>query len=200
MFPLKQRTLIRGCQAHIAAGLGCGADYVASIGTDVFAPFDGVIETYYGTQGGNWSRLIRPNGDKIEQGHLSAYVVKSGAVKVGQLIAKTGNTGTVTTGPHLHIQIINSGTRLDPEKYLWDNLVVPTCEQQLAEKIAESQLNYNNWQTELDKRKKAEAALAQEISNHKETIAELQATKADREKIVAERNMKFAQIKAVIDA
>lgn len=118
IFPLKKRTLIRGAAAHIRAGLGAGADYVASTGTNLYASSDGVIErTYYGTEGGNW--LWLKVGDKsVQFAHLSDYRVNQGqSVKEGQLIALTGNTGKITTGPHLHVQIIQGSKRLDPEAY-----------------------------------------------------------------------------------
>jgi hypothetical protein len=119
MFPLKQRILIRGAAAHIKAGLGAASDYVADHVLFVI-PFDGRVETYWGKEGGNWLRLIRPSGDKIELAHLSKYAVKSGEVKAGQTGGITGNTGAITTGPHLHIQIFNkAGKRLDPETYNW---------------------------------------------------------------------------------
>jgi hypothetical protein len=120
MFPLKQRTLIRGAAAHVKAGLGIAADYVADYVPFVI-PFDGKVETYFGPEGGNWLRLIRPNGDKIELAHLSKYSIKNGQAKAGQTGGVTGNTGSITTGPHLHIQIFNkAGKRLDPETYNWE--------------------------------------------------------------------------------
>ena len=119
MFPLKARKLIRGFQAHINAGLGGAGDYVADK-TPLFAPFSGKLETYYGNEGGNWARLTRANGDKIEMAHLSKYLQTGGQVSQGEQIAITGNTGSITTGPHLHLQIIQKGKRLDPEKYNWE--------------------------------------------------------------------------------
>ena len=188
---MKQRKLIRGCQAHINAGLGCGADYVASTGTPLYAPFDGEITTYWGSQGGNWSRLTRINGDRIEMAHLDRYVVRSGKVRSGDLIAYTGNTGAITTGPHKHIQIIRDGKRLDPERYNWEeSVIIPpmTCEQELAqersdhaETILREQLNYNNWQTELDSRQALEMKLIKEKSNHGESIAEKIKNAAERD-------------------
>lgn len=121
MFPLQKRKLIRGAAAHVKAGLGIGADYVADH-IPFYIPFNGRVETYYGKEGGNWLRLIRPNGDRIELAHLSKYQIKSGNAVAGQLGGVTGNTGAITTGPHFHIQIFNSkGVRLDPETYLWDS-------------------------------------------------------------------------------
>lgn len=122
MFPLKQRTLIRGAAAHIAAGLGAAADYVAPTGTEYYAPFTGTLSIPYGPngQGGIWLRLTRTNGDKIEVAHLKNYIKSSGGVNEGELVAITDNTGKLTSGPHAHIQIIDkNGKRLDPEKYDW---------------------------------------------------------------------------------
>lgn len=119
MFPLKQRILIRGAAAHVRAGLGIGADYRANFIPFVI-PFDGRVETYWGREGGNWLRLIRANGDKIELAHLSQYAVRSGQVKEGQPGGITGNSGAITDYAHLHIQIFNkAGKRLDPETYDW---------------------------------------------------------------------------------
>lgn len=120
MFPLKERILIRGAQGHLNAGLGIGADYRAKYVPFVI-PFDGVVSTYWGKEGGNWLRLTRPNGDKIELAHLQSYAVKSGSAKEGQAGGVTGNTGAITDFPHLHIQIIDkNGKRLDPEQYNWE--------------------------------------------------------------------------------
>lgn len=119
MFPLQKRTLIRGAAAHVTAGLGIGADYVAEYAPFVI-PFTGRVETYFGPEGGNWLRLTRSNGDKIELAHLSKYEVKPGNATEGQIGGVTGNTGSITAGPHLHIQIINRASkRLDPETYDW---------------------------------------------------------------------------------
>ena len=141
MFPLKSRKVIRGFQAHINAGLGGGTDYVADYITD-YVPFDGVIKNYWGPQGGNWCRLTRSHGDKIEMAHHSKYLLKDNSIVFeGQDMAVTGNSGSVTTGPHLHIQIINAkGKRLDPEKYDWEELK-PTFMRITV--VA----NKNNWST-----------------------------------------------------
>ncbi len=126
MFPLKDRKLIRGFQAHINAGLGGAADYKANYVPFVI-PFDGKVETYWGDEGGNWLRLIRDNGDRIELAHLSKYAIKSGQAKEGQPGGITGNTGSITDYPHLHIQILNNkGQRLDPETYNWTTQIPMT--------------------------------------------------------------------------
>lgn len=141
MFPLKQRILIRGAQGHLNAGLGIGADYRANYVPFVI-PFDGVVSTYWGNQGGNWMRITRPNGDKIELAHLQSYAVKSGKVKEGQAGGVTGNSGGVTDFPHMHIQILDkNGKRLDPEKYDWGTQLTKTFMKLTV--VA----NRNNWTT-----------------------------------------------------
>lgn len=121
MFPLQNRILIRGAAAHVRAGLGIGADYRANY-VNLYASHDGKVTTAWGDEGGNWSKLTRPNGDRLEFAHLSKFL-KTGQVRAGDLIAITGNTGAITDYPHLHIQIFDKyGRRLDPEKYDWGNL------------------------------------------------------------------------------
>ncbi|HKJ43325.1 MAG TPA: M23 family metallopeptidase, partial [Sunxiuqinia sp.] len=39
-------------------------------------------------------------------------------VKAGEAIAIMGNTGELTTGPHLHFELWHKGVALDPEKYI----------------------------------------------------------------------------------
>ena len=127
MFPLTSRTLIRGAKEHVAAGLGIAADYQAFY-APLFAPCAGRCDIAYGSnltyrvnQGGKWLRVTRPNGDRIEFAHLSKFE-KTGPVAAEDRIGTTGNTGRVTSGPHLHVQIFNRfGERLDPEKYDWSD-------------------------------------------------------------------------------
>ena len=120
MFPLKERRLIRGCQAHIDAGLSCATDYRAKY-VSLYAPFDGKLHAPYpeGGQGGKWLCLLRDNGDHIEFAHLdSRSAIRD--VKEGEEIGITGNTGKLTSSPNLHVQILDKkGRRLDPESYDW---------------------------------------------------------------------------------
>lgn len=119
MFPLANRKLIRGSLAHVLAGLGKGADYTASYVT-LYAAFTGTIFLFKEWGGGNWLRLTRPNGDRLEFAHLHRYLVSTGqTVQEGHEIAVTGNSGKITSGPHLHVQVFVNGRRVDPEKYDW---------------------------------------------------------------------------------
>jgi murein DD-endopeptidase MepM/ murein hydrolase activator NlpD len=119
MFPLQQKSLIRGSTAHIRAGLGAGVDYHAYY-EPLYAPFDITISRlYWGAQGGNWLTFIH-DGISFEFAHLSSYKVKAGqSVKTGTIIAITGNTGAITTMPHLHIQGIKNGKRVYLDNYNW---------------------------------------------------------------------------------
>lgn len=126
MFPLKVRKLIRGCQAHINAGLSCGADYVSAVNTPLYAPKDGTVSKQYtGNEGGKWLWFTDKQGNSLQFAHLNKYVGGVRQVKEGELIAYTGNTGSITTGPHLHVQILKGATRLDPEKYNWVDTPTP---------------------------------------------------------------------------
>ena len=40
------------------------------------------------------------------------------AVEPGQVIAVAGNTGTMTTGPHLHFELWSDGYALNPEEFI----------------------------------------------------------------------------------
>lgn len=118
IFPLLERFVNRGCAEHQAAGLGCAVDYRANY-VPLFSPVDGVVFLFNESGGGNWIRVTDSDGRRWEMAHLSErYVATGQTVKAGEKIGKTGNTGTITTGPHLHLQVIKNGVRLDPEPLL----------------------------------------------------------------------------------
>jgi hypothetical protein len=118
IFPLASRVFVRGCAAHKAAGLGCAVDYQANF-VPLYAPVDGEVYLFDEPQGGHWIRITDADGRHWEMAHLSERLVKSGDhVVAGQHISTTGNSGQVTTGPHLHIQLIQGSTRIDPQPLL----------------------------------------------------------------------------------
>lgn len=110
----------------------CGTDYEASVGTQLYAPFDGFIANQGNGVEGGLTIAFRPNHDNvvIRTMHLSKIFVKTGdRVRKGDLIGLTGNTGKYTDGPHLHVDVSTGSVLLgkpfpanftDPEKYDWD--------------------------------------------------------------------------------
>ncbi|MFO8023458.1 MAG: M23 family metallopeptidase [Perlabentimonas sp.] len=51
--------------------------------------------------------------------HNSKLLKRSGTqVKAGEAIAIIGNSGELTTGPHLHFELWHNGTPIDPEKHV----------------------------------------------------------------------------------
>jgi len=48
----------------------------------------------------------------------SALVSQGDLVESGQVIALSGNTGEITTGPHLHFELWREGNPVNPEEYV----------------------------------------------------------------------------------
>jgi len=121
IFPLDNRQVVRGCSAHKAAGLGCGVDYVANY-VPLYAPVSGLVYWFGNAhnEGGYWIGVQDEQGRKWEMAHTSERIVEPGKfVVAGQRIGTTGNSGTITTGPHLHLQVIQGYPhRIDPEPLL----------------------------------------------------------------------------------
>lgn len=94
-----------------------GVDFKAVVGTPVYAPADGTV-TFSGYQraAGYYVIISHANNFSTVYMHLSKSEVKRGQqVIVGQLIARSGNTGR-TTGPHLHYEIRINDRPVNPLK------------------------------------------------------------------------------------
>ena len=87
-----------------------GTDFAVRVGTRVIAPSSGVVETArYSRSAGYFIVLNHANGYSTVYMHLSKLNVKPGQrVKMGQVIARSGNTG-MSTGPHLHYELRRNG-------------------------------------------------------------------------------------------
>lgn len=92
-----------------------GLDFSAPMGSDVRATGDGIVEAVQQQRGfGRVIKIDHGNGVVTVYAHLSEQLVEKGvAVKRGQVIAKSGNTGR-SSAPHLHYEI-----------HLWDRPVNP---------------------------------------------------------------------------
>ena len=96
-----------------------GIDIPAPQGSTVIAAEDGVV-TYATTKGGYGQCIIIDHGSGIVTlyAHNSRLNVKVGQqVSRGQTIAAVGSTG-VSTGPHLHFEVRENGSAVNPNKYL----------------------------------------------------------------------------------
>ncbi len=96
-----------------------GVDFAVPIGTAVMASCGGTVtRAGWGSGYGYCVYIQHPNGWSTRYGHLSKVLVKAGqTVSQGQKIALSGNTG-VSTGPHLHFEILIGGGQVNPLKYL----------------------------------------------------------------------------------
>lgn len=100
-----------------------GLDIAGPYGTAVVAAESGtVIEANnYDSWGQSWGYyvLIYHNGTYTTRyAHLSSVAVSNGQqVSAGQIVGYEGATGNVT-GPHLHFEVYQNGTRVDPMAFL----------------------------------------------------------------------------------
>lgn len=93
-----------------------GTDYAANAGTPVRAVGDAVVIRAGWAGGyGNLIELRHPNGFRTRYGHLRAFAkgIRPGAhVNISQTIGYVGTTG-LSTGPHLHFEVIVNGQQRD---------------------------------------------------------------------------------------
>src|SRR5271169_307495 len=97
-----------------------GINLAVPEGTPVKAAEDGVV-AYAGSELKGYGNLVlvrHSNGFVTAYAHASEILVKRGdTVKRGQVIAKSGQTGSVTA-PQLHFEIRKGSTPVDPSQYL----------------------------------------------------------------------------------
>ena len=78
-----------------------------------------VIYTGYDTELGNVITLQHRNGFLSVYKHNHALLKEIGEhVVAGEAIALVGNTGELSTGPHLHFELWHQGTSVNPEEYI----------------------------------------------------------------------------------
>lgn len=96
-----------------------GTDIGGPTGTPIMSMADGTVESArYESCGGNTILINHGNGIKSRYLHLNTMSVNSGReVRAGQPIGTLGNTGTCTTGPHLHWELYVNGQTVDPLGY-----------------------------------------------------------------------------------
>ncbi|HEY8964562.1 MAG TPA: peptidoglycan DD-metalloendopeptidase family protein [Alphaproteobacteria bacterium] len=94
-----------------------GVDFGAPTGTPIYAAGDGIVSRAGKFSGyGNYVSIKHNGTYSTAYGHMSKILVKNGQhVKQGQVIGKVGATG-LATGPHLHFEVLKSGTQINPVK------------------------------------------------------------------------------------
>lgn len=96
-----------------------GIDYAAPLFTEVRCAYDGEVSRIEENEFyGRFVMIKHENNTETLYGHLEeANVAIGDKVKKGDIIAKSGNSGK-STGPHLHFEVRESGTPVNPEDYL----------------------------------------------------------------------------------
>jgi murein DD-endopeptidase MepM/ murein hydrolase activator NlpD len=101
-----------------------GIDIITDIGTPIYSPGGGVVE-FTGIKGGYGLTIVINHGFgyKTLYGHLSDITVTQGQkINRGTFIGKTGNSGILTTGPHLHYEVHHNGVPLNPRNFIFDDV------------------------------------------------------------------------------
>jgi murein DD-endopeptidase MepM/ murein hydrolase activator NlpD len=121
--------LVGGVSDGMNAGIGhLGVDLVAPVGTPIQAVDDGsVLFSSYTVETG-YTLLIQHRGERVSvYKHCSSLLKQQGdLVAGGEAVGLMGNTGELTTGPHLHFEWWVRGRALDPTPWLgrtslWDD-------------------------------------------------------------------------------
>ena len=97
-----------------------GTDIAANPNESVLATMDGTVflSTYTAETG--YLIGVQHNQDFVSiYKHCGSLLKKEGdRVKGGEAIALVGNSGTLSTGPHLHFELWYKGHPVNPEKYI----------------------------------------------------------------------------------
>ena len=109
----RRSPIYRGWRMH------SGTDFFAAWSDTVYATGNGLVTKVRRNFGYGRQIKIEHCGDYYSSySHLYRYFVKEGdSVKLGQPIARAGNSGMVT-GPHLHYEISRNGKTTNPMKLL----------------------------------------------------------------------------------
>ncbi len=129
VFGMREHPILGDVRAHK------GTDYAAAIGTPVRSVGDGIV-VFVGPHGGygNSIDIRHPNGFVTRYGHMRGFAdgIRTGSrVSMGQTIGYVGVTG-LTTGPHLHFEVLVGGVQRDPLKALKSSSGPPLAANELA--------------------------------------------------------------------
>jgi murein DD-endopeptidase MepM/ murein hydrolase activator NlpD len=121
-WPVRGR-VIAGYGTKVNGTSNDGINLAVPEGTSVKAAEDGIV-AYAGNELKGYGNLVlvrHGNGFVTAYAHASEIMVKRGdQVKRGQIVARAGQTGNVTS-PQLHFEIRKGSTPVDPSQYLNGN-------------------------------------------------------------------------------
>ena len=96
-----------------------GTDFAAPMGTPILASGDGlVVRAQWCGGGGNCVKIKHNRVYQTVYAHMSKFgrgIKKGARVKQGQIIGYVGSTG-LSTGPHLHYEVIENGRKINSQK------------------------------------------------------------------------------------
>lgn len=97
-----------------------GVDLVAAARESVLSTLDGtVVFTGFDANYGNVIQIQHKNGFLSIYKHNELLLKEAGdQVVAGEAIALVGNTGKLSTGPHLHFELWYKGAPVNPEEYI----------------------------------------------------------------------------------
>lgn len=97
-----------------------GVDIVTREKEPIKCIADGVVIFSSWTVETGWVMVVQHNGDLVSTyKHNAALLKKVGNfVEAGEVIAIVGNSGELSTGPHLHFELWHAGSALNPEDFI----------------------------------------------------------------------------------
>lgn len=97
-----------------------GVDLVSEPNARISSVMDGTVIFAGWTVETGYVIYIQHDTDLVSAYKHNSQLLKSKGdrVQAGEAVAIIGNTGTLTTGPHLHFELWHNGSPLDPEQYI----------------------------------------------------------------------------------
>src|SRR6056297_630315 len=105
-----------------------GIDFASPNNSDIFSSGNGIVEeSKYSIGYGNEVLIKHDEGYKTRYAHLNKrFVSKGDTVKMGDIIGLVGSTG-LSTGPHLHYEVILNNEPINPLSIYSDTLTSKNC-------------------------------------------------------------------------
>ncbi|MDH3652414.1 MAG: M23 family metallopeptidase, partial [Saprospiraceae bacterium] len=123
--PVTQLHLVPPVSGSISLGFDphknhLGVDINAPVNTAIKSIQDGyIISAGWTLETGNTIGIQHENNMISFYKHNSALLKKTNSfVRAGEAVAIIGNTGTLSTGPHLHFELWLNGKPTDPTRYI----------------------------------------------------------------------------------